>query len=58
MKRKRKSEGPFVMIPLKILDAPAWRAMDPIARLLWIELCGTTALTMAKSTSLAGLPRK
>src|SRR5262249_54285948 len=38
MKRKRKSEGPFVMIPLQILDAPAWGAMDPTARLLWIEL--------------------
>src|SRR5262245_29170908 len=38
MKRKRSSEGPFVMIPLKILDAKAWHATDPIARLLWIEL--------------------
>src|SRR5262245_1863854 len=38
MKRKRKVDGPFVMVPLKILDASAWHAMDPIARLLWIEL--------------------
>src|SRR5262245_39773922 len=38
MKRKRKIAGPFVMLPLKILDAPAWRAMDPVAPLLWIAL--------------------
>src|SRR5215831_9296470 len=38
MKRKRKSMGPFVAVPLAILDAPAWRAMGPIALLLWIEL--------------------
>src|SRR5262245_55659563 len=38
MKRKRKSSGPFVMVPLTILNAPAWRVMSPFARLLWIEL--------------------
>jgi hypothetical protein len=38
MKRKRKSMGPFVAVPLVILNAPAWRAMGPIARLLWIAL--------------------
>jgi hypothetical protein len=38
MKRKRKINGPFVAIPLEILDAPAWCAMDFIARALWIEL--------------------
>jgi hypothetical protein len=38
MKRKRKSMGPFVALPLPILDTPAWRAMDHIARLLWIAL--------------------
>ena len=40
MRRKRGTEGPFVMIPLKILNAPAWRAMEPTARLLWIALRG------------------
>src|SRR5262245_15467351 len=38
MKRKRKINGPFVPLPLAILDAPAWRAMDFTARALWIEL--------------------
>jgi DNA-binding transcriptional MocR family regulator len=38
MKRKRKIQGPFVAVPLAILDAPAWRAMDFIARALWTEL--------------------
>jgi hypothetical protein len=38
MKRRRKINGPFVASPLAILDAPAWRAMAPIARLLWIAL--------------------
>jgi hypothetical protein len=38
MKRKRRINGPFVPTPCAILDAPAWRVMDPIARLLWIEL--------------------
>ena len=37
-KRNRQMKGPFVAIPLTILDAPAWRIMDPIARLLWISL--------------------
>jgi len=31
MKRKRRIKGPFVALPLAILDAPAWRAMDFIA---------------------------
>jgi DNA-binding transcriptional MocR family regulator len=30
--------GPFVAVPLAILDAPAWRAMDFIAQALWIAL--------------------
>jgi hypothetical protein len=38
MKRKRKINGPFVAMPIAILDAPAWRALDFIARTLWIEL--------------------
>jgi hypothetical protein len=38
MKRKRRIKGPFVALPLAILDAPAWRAMDFIARMLWVEL--------------------
>jgi hypothetical protein len=38
MKRKRKINGPFVAVPIAVLDAPAWRAMDHIARLLWIAL--------------------
>jgi hypothetical protein len=38
MKRKRKSMGPFVVLPLAILNTPAWRAMNCSARVLWIEL--------------------
>jgi hypothetical protein len=38
MKRTRKIKGPFVPLPLTILDTPAWRATDFIARALWIEL--------------------
>ena len=38
MKRRRKIDGPFVPLPLAILDAPAWRAMDFIARALWLAL--------------------
>jgi hypothetical protein len=38
MKRRRKINGPFVPLPLAILDAPAWRAMDFIARALWLAL--------------------
>jgi hypothetical protein len=38
MKRHRKIKGPFVAVPLAILDAPAWRSMDFIARALWTEL--------------------
>jgi hypothetical protein len=38
MKRKRTIKGPFVPVLLEIWDTPAWRVMDPLARLLWIEL--------------------
>jgi hypothetical protein len=38
MKRKRKIDGPFVPLPLAIADMPAWIAMSPLARLLWIDL--------------------
>jgi DNA-binding transcriptional MocR family regulator len=38
MKRKRKINGPFVAIPIAILDAPAWRVTNAIARALWIDL--------------------
>src|SRR5262245_36696043 len=37
-KRKRQSKGPYVAVPKAILDAPAWRAMSPEGRLLWIDL--------------------
>src|SRR5262249_16875663 len=40
MKRKRKSKGPYVAVPKAILGAPAWRAMSPGARLLWIDMRG------------------
>src|SRR5262245_29142230 len=40
VKRTRKSKGPFVAVPKAILDAPAWRAMSPWGRLLWIDLRG------------------
>jgi hypothetical protein len=40
MNRKRKSKGPFVAVPKAILNAPAWRAMSPEGRLLWIDLRG------------------
>jgi hypothetical protein len=40
MKRTRKSKGPFVVVPKAILNAPAWRAMSPGARLLWIDMRG------------------
>ena len=40
MKRKRKSNGPFVAVPKAIMATPAWRAMSLGARLLWIELRG------------------
>ncbi len=40
-KRKRKSKGPFIAVPKAIWDkAPAWRAMSPGARLLWIDMRG------------------
>jgi len=37
-RRKRQIRGPFVPIPLVIMDALAWRIMSFGARLLWIEL--------------------
>jgi hypothetical protein len=40
MKRKRKSKGPFVAVPKAIMATPAWRAMSPEGRLLWIDLRG------------------
>jgi hypothetical protein len=39
-KHKRQSKGPYVAVPKAILDAPAWRAMSPEGRLLWIDLRG------------------
>jgi hypothetical protein len=39
-KRKRPSRGPHVQVPKAILNAPAWRAMSPEGRLLWIDLRG------------------
>jgi hypothetical protein len=38
MKRKRKSKGPYVAVPIAIMSATAWRTMSPEGRLLWIEL--------------------
>jgi hypothetical protein len=40
MKRNRKNQGPFVAVPKAIMATPAWHAMSPWARLLWIELRG------------------
>src|SRR5262249_4136574 len=41
MKRQRSSRiGPYVPLPKAILATPAWRAMSPEARLLWIDLRG------------------
>ena len=37
-KRQRSIDGPFVAVRFAILDTPAWRAMDPVARMLWIAL--------------------
>jgi hypothetical protein len=40
-KRTRKTTiGPYVAVPKRITATPAWRAMSPYARLLWIELRG------------------
>jgi hypothetical protein len=39
-RHKRQSKGPFVAVPKAILEAPAWRAMSPEGRLLWIDLRG------------------
>jgi hypothetical protein len=39
-KRKRNSKGPHVQVPKAIMATPAWRAMSPWARLLWIDLRG------------------
>jgi hypothetical protein len=38
MKRKRGTDGPFVAIPVRIMDTRAWRPMSPGAKVLWIEL--------------------
>jgi hypothetical protein len=40
MKRKRPSKGPYVAVSKAIMATPAWRAMSPEGRLLWIELRG------------------
>jgi hypothetical protein len=40
MKRKRKSKGPYVAVPIAIMSTAAWRTMSPEGRLLWIELRG------------------
>jgi len=37
-KRTRKSNGPFVALPVAIIRSQAWVAMSPEGRLLWIEL--------------------
>ena len=37
-KRRRKSNGPFVALPVAIMRTQAWVAMSPEGRLLWIEL--------------------
>jgi hypothetical protein len=40
-RRKRRNRiGPYVPVIKAIMKAPAWRAMSPGARLLWIELRG------------------
>jgi hypothetical protein len=39
MKRKRqRTSNPFVMVPLAILNTPAWQEMDVYAQALWIAL--------------------
>jgi hypothetical protein len=40
MRRKRQSIGQYTALPWAIKKQPAWRAMSPEARLLWIELRG------------------
>jgi hypothetical protein len=39
-KRKRQSKGPYVAVPKRIMETPAWRAMSPEGRLLWVDLRG------------------
>jgi hypothetical protein len=39
-KHQRQSNGPHVQVPKSIMATPAWRAMSPEARLVWIELRG------------------
>jgi hypothetical protein len=39
-KRKRKSGGPFLLVPKNLMATPAWCAMSPWARLLWLDLRG------------------
>jgi hypothetical protein len=37
-KRKRRSDGSFVMLPTRVMNSSAWRAMTPGPKVLWIEL--------------------
>ena len=37
-KHRRKSNGPFVALPVAIIRSQAWVAMSPEGRLVWIEL--------------------
>jgi hypothetical protein len=39
-KRAKRFPGGYVIVPKAILNAPAWRAMSPWARLLWIDMRG------------------
>src|SRR5262249_37483889 len=39
-KHKRPKTGPYIPVMKAIIQTPAWRAMSPKARLLWIELRG------------------
>jgi hypothetical protein len=39
-KRANKYPGGFVRVPKRIMESPAWRAMSPIARLVWIDTRG------------------
>ena len=48
MKRKRKSNGPFVAVPKAIMTTPAWRAMSLGGRLL--SNCGGGCATMDRTT--------
>jgi hypothetical protein len=39
-KHKRPSLGAYVAVPKRITESPAWRAMSPWARLVWIDARG------------------